>query len=252
LKEKGRKALRIAGFALIAAGLCVVGYYTYHIIAINAGTQNTLLEAEQLLGDMNAYTGAPQASLSPDAAQGDSLDTDSADDSVDDWPNDPFIDAQDETMDDKAASGTRDPNATPRPPSTKVIGMLVFNSLGGRKVPVLEGDAKKGLAKGAVHHPRSSPPGGVGNCVIFGHRDTVFRGFGSLKVGDTILLEVPGSDPGTKTVYTYGIISMAVINPDDPRIYKSYAGKVMTLVTCYPFHYVGAAPQRYIVVAQMQ
>ena len=82
--------------------------------------------------------------------------------------------------------------------------------------------------------------------MIFGHRNTVFSGFGKLKVGDIIRLEVPG------TVYRYSIASMAVVDPDDPRIFKAYGGKVMTLVTCYPFNYVGAAPRRYIVVAQLQ
>ena len=60
--------------------------------------------------------------------------------------------------------------------------------------------------------------------MIFGHRNTVFRGFAKLKVGDTITLEVPGADPGSKTVYTYSIISMAVVTPDDPRIFRAIRG----------------------------
>jgi sortase A len=149
------------------------------------------------------------------------------------------------TGDTASVNGNHGPEGTARP-QPSVIGMLVFESLGNRKVPVLEGVTAQDLAKGAAHHPRTSPPGAAGNCVIFGHRDTVFRGFDKLKVGDVIRLEVPGN------AYSYKIVSMAVVEPGDPRIFMAYGGRVMTLVTCYPFRYVGSAPQRYIVVAQLQ
>jgi sortase A len=228
-----RLALKIMGFVLIAAGLAAVGYAIYDLIDMNTAGQDSLLEAEQLLGDMDAYTGAPGATFAP----GVTLDPSDIGDM-------PAIDM----------GGTEPPQGGaqggPSKPA-KAMGILVFESLGNRKVPVLEGVTVSDLRRGAAHHSKTSPPGGVGNCVIFGHRDTVFRGFGSLKEGDTIRLEVPGED-GEKIVYKYKIISMAVVEPGDPRIYKAYGEKVMTLVTCYPFRYVGAAPKRYIVVTQLQ
>jgi sortase A len=229
-----RLALKIMGFVLIVAGLATVGYAIYDIIEMNTAGQDSLLEAEQLLGDMDAYTGAPDVTFAPGGTLNPS--------DIGDMPD---ID----TGETEPPQGSGQGGAS-KP--AKVLGMLVFESLGGRKVPVLEGVTAADLKRGAAHHSRTSPPGGVGNCVIFGHRDTVFRGFGSLKEGDTIRLEVPGEEEGTKTVYKYKIISMAVVEPGDPRIFKAYGDKVMTLVTCYPFRYVGAAPKRYIVVTQLQ
>ena len=86
MKNTLRNIIKIAGIVLIAAGICVVGYYTYDLIATNASTQNSLLEAEQLLGDMAAYTGSPAArcdSQPPDAAYSPgSLGTDSPDQDI--------------------------------------------------------------------------------------------------------------------------------------------------------------------------
>lgn len=247
MKEIGRKVLKIAGIVLIAAGLCVVGYYTYNIISMDTAADESVLEAEELLAAQEfveemdgAYTGEPLDSLAPDATY------------------EPSGEEGDAVADIEAAlnstsgaeevnSGTPGPQGTAKPKKkSSVSGLLVFESLGGRKVAVLEGVTNSTLARGAAHHPRTSKPGAEGNCVIFGHRNTVFRGFGKLKAGAVIRLEVPGQ------VYKYTVISTAVVEPDDPRIFKAYGDKIMTLVTCYPFSYVGSAPQRYIVVAKLQ
>lgn len=271
MTDTRRKAIRFVGFALIAAALCVIGYSAYDIISANFNTQDSLTEAEQLVGDANAYAGSADETPPPDAAYDTGVPQANGDSAADGQQTGP------ETGDATAAGGAGatgmpvasganptnkpaksvdgsggssgngsggGPRSTPAKPT--VIGMLVFNSLGGRKVPVLEGVTDKSLASGAAHQPSTSPPGGVGNCVIFGHRNTVFRGFGRLKVGDTIQLKVPGK------TYTYAIQSMAVVEPDDARIWQSYGEAAMTLVTCYPFNYIGAAPHRYIVVAVLR
>jgi sortase A len=238
------------------AGLCVVGYYTYNILAMDAADQESVREAEELLNNPDAYIDG-------------SVDYESSDENPEVTPGetyDPFSDPDAAAGEAEAAlnataaagaaatasakSGTSGPQGTSTPKKSNVMGLLVFESLGGRKVAVLEGVTNRDLARGAAHHPRTSKPGAAGNCVIFGHRNTVFRGFGKLKAGDIIRLEVPGESG--KIVYRYSVISTAVVDPDDPKIFKAYGDKIMTLVTCYPFNYVGAAPQRYIVVAKVQ
>jgi sortase A len=236
--------VRIAGLVIMAAALVAIGYSAWNLISADLDTQESLQEAEQLIGEMDAYTGSPQATLSPD----ETLDPNGV------QPEDTAIIPGDGNTGDNggnpASSAVSGSNATAKPNSggskSSVIGLLVFNSLGGRKVPVLEGATAKELSRGAAHHPRSSAPGAVGNCVIFGHRNTVFRSFGKLKVGDTIRLDVKGAS------YTYAISSMEVVEPDDSRIFQAYSEHVMTLVTCYPFDFVGSAPHRYIVVAKLQ
>lgn len=241
----------------------MVGYFTYNIIATNAQTEESLLEAEQLLGDMKAYGGGALDAQPQDAT------LDPGGTGIDGTPaapagsGDPGATANQDSQGNTGKQGNSgqqggsgkqgSPAPAPTPkPKPQVIGLMVFESLGGRKVALLDGSNDEALSRGAAHHPRTVAPGASGNCVIFGHRNTVFRGFDKLKVGHTIRVEVPGEEAGSKIVYKYKIVSMAVVEPNDPKVFQSYGGKVMTLVTCYPFHYVGPAPQRYMVVAELQ
>ncbi len=235
MPERLRKLLRITGMVLITVSLCAIGYAAYTLISTEISTNQGLDDVEQMLLDFEAFTGYPEDSALPTepGGSGDSLQTMTPDESA----TETAISATPEASGSEATDG---PDGEPAKKPV-YLGKLVFPSL-GRSVAVREGATKADLASGAAHHPRSSPAGAVGNCVIFGHRNTVFRGFDKLKDGDTIKLEVPG------TTYSYHITSMAVVEPDDPRIFKAYGDKVMTLVTCYPFHYAGSAPQRYIVI----
>ncbi len=238
MSEWLRKTLRITGMVLITASLCAIGYAAYTLISTEISTNQGLDDVEQMLRDFEAFTGYPEGSALPTNMAG-------GGDNPTNTPDESAIATETETAASAAPEATSG-EATDAPdngPAKKPIylGKLVFPSL-GRSVAVREGATKADLASGAAHHPRSSPAGAVGNCVIFGHRNTVFRGFDKLKDGDTVKLEVPGA------TYSYRIASMAVVEPDDRRIFKAYGEKVMTLVTCYPFHYAGSAPQRYIVV----
>jgi LPXTG-site transpeptidase (sortase) family protein len=258
LDDRLRKPLRIAGLLLIAAALCAIGYFAWSRISLRINEDSSLEEAEQLISDMNAYTGEPPGSAQPGGTAGPGTAAPSGSAAVSVPPNgagDPGgspegsagskpTAGKDNSSGDTAVSGGRSGNKTPT--KSTVIGMLIFDSLGGRKVPVLEGATAQQLSRGAAHHPSSSKPGAVGNCVIYGHRDTVFRSFGKLKVGDTIRLQVPGK------TFTYRIIKMAVVEPGDPQIFHADERAVMTLVTCYPFNYIGAAPHRYMVQAVLQ
>lgn len=240
MKDGRRKAFKITGLVIIAAALCAIGYASWNLISTEINTNNSLQEAEQMLAEMNAYTGLQQGNQTdtPLSTGGQPEDTDRRIEGPDDTyipvTQSPFVILPSA----KPNSGTRD--------KPEYTGILVFESLGNRKVAVLEGADERNLDKGAVHHSRSSPPGKVGNCVIYGHRNTVFRGFGGLQTGDIIRMEAPGE------AFTYKIQSMSVVEPGDPVIFKAYSQKIMTLVTCYPFNFAGAAPKRYIVICILQ
>jgi LPXTG-site transpeptidase (sortase) family protein len=263
LKDGWRKVIKIAGITLIAAAICVIGYSAWNLLTTEVDTQKSVTLVEQMLDNpdatVNDFVDDGSSEDMQGATPGDAYDPFSDQDGssadVTDGPDSPT----DATAGPGSTSATRPPrNGTPGPQGTSaprksnLMGLLVFESLGGRKVAVRNGVTERDLSSGAAHHPRTSLPGGIGNCVIFGHRNTVFSGFGRLKLGDIIRLEVPGIEPGARIVYRYSIVSMAVVEPTDPIIYKNYGDKYMTLVTCYPFNYVGAAPHRYIVVAKLQ
>jgi sortase A len=111
------------------------------------------------------------------------------------------------------------------------------------KIPVIEGTHEDELSVGAGHYAGSVLPGEGDNCVIAGHRDTVFRKMGQLKKGD--LLQV-----STKQgVFTYRIRKMWITDPDDRTVIVSRDEPILTLATCYPFTFIGPAPKRYIMEA---
>ena len=88
--------------------------------------------------------------------------------------------------------------------------------------------------------------GQPGNLGIAGHRDGFFRGLKDIELGDTIELQLPG---GTDR---YAVSQIQVVAPEDTYVLRQQSEPTLTLVTCYPFYYVGSAPKRYIVTAYIE
>lgn len=104
------------------------------------------------------------------------------------------------------------------------------------------------LEKGPGHIPGSELPGeetGRRNCVITAHRDSHFRHLGWLRKGHRIELETP--DGGKMS---YRVVSREIVRPDTVRVLQPTPEPRLTLITCYPFNYIGAAPKRLVVVAE--
>jgi sortase A len=110
---------------------------------------------------------------------------------------------------------------------------------------VLEGTDDGTLRRGAGHIEDTPFPGQPGNIGIAGHRDTVFRPLRGIHVGDP--LDLTTGD----RVYHYRIKKTSIVGPDDVYVLDPTSEPSMTLVTCYPFEYVGHAPRRFIVQAQL-
>jgi len=111
------------------------------------------------------------------------------------------------------------------------------------EVPVLEGTDKRILNHAVGRIPGTARLGEGGNIGLAGHRDGFFRGLKDVTVGDTVELRGP-----TGTV-AYKVDQLSVVAPQDVSVLNPKSGPSLTLVTCYPFYFVGAAPQRYIVSA---
>lgn len=108
---------------------------------------------------------------------------------------------------------------------------------------VLEGSDDGTLARGAGHIEDTAFPGQSGNIGIAGHRDTTFRTVRDLRTGDP--LELATAD----RVYRYLITSTFIVEPEDVYVLDAGDRPMLTLVTCYPFTYIGHAPHRYIIQA---
>jgi sortase A len=115
----------------------------------------------------------------------------------------------------------------------------------GIEVPVLEGTDDLTLNRGAGHLPGTALPGHPGNMAITGHRDGFFRGLKDVAPGDTIEVDRHGRTD------KYLVRSIKIVLPSDTSVLNPTQDSTLTLITCYPFYFVGAAPQRYIVQASL-
>lgn len=113
------------------------------------------------------------------------------------------------------------------------------------EVPVFAGTDDLTLNRGAGRIIGTPRPGEPGNSGIAGHRDGFFRGLKDVSVGDKIEIE---TESGTET---FAIDRIVIVDPSDVSVLKSEPGPALTLVTCYPFYFIGSAPQRYIVHASL-
>jgi LPXTG-site transpeptidase (sortase) family protein len=134
-------------------------------------------------------------------------------------------------------------NTLARKPRT-IIGRLLIPTL-NMSVMVLEGTDRWTLNRAVGHIENTDLPGDTGNVGISGHRDGFFRNLGHIGKGDEISLVT------TDRTYTYQVESTQIVKPKDIQVLAPSAQPILTLVTCYPFYYVGDAPDRFIVKAKL-
>ncbi|HVN76528.1 MAG TPA: class D sortase [Thermoanaerobaculaceae bacterium] len=124
------------------------------------------------------------------------------------------------------------------------LGWIAIPRLGVRSV-IVEGDDDLTLSFAAGHVPGTALPGAPGNAALAGHRDSVFSGLAHVRDGDVVLVTTPSAR------YRYVVSSTEVVGPDDVSALDAGGGTSLTLITCFPFRYVGPAPRRYVVRARL-
>jgi sortase A len=133
--------------------------------------------------------------------------------------------------------------ASKSPPSVAVIGRLSVKRL-HLSAMVREGIDRHTLELAVGHIPATALPGETGNIGVAGHRDTFFRGLKDLRNGDEVQFTTAHGD------FKYVVESAIVVEPDDVSVLAASSENVLTMVTCYPFSYIGAAPNRFVVRAR--
>lgn len=129
-------------------------------------------------------------------------------------------------------------------PKGEIVAKLEIPKIGLDTI-IVEGIDNSTLKKGPGHYPGTVLPGQRGNCIIASHRDTFFRNVGELDINDPIKVSMAGYN------YTYVVTNKQVVKPTDLTPMNPTSYPALTLITCYPFHYIGPAPKRYIVTAQL-
>jgi sortase A len=123
-----------------------------------------------------------------------------------------------------------------------VLGRLDIPRL-GLSVAVLQGTNSRMLRLGTGHIEGTPLPGEVGNIGIAGHRDTYFRRLKDIRKNDEIQFQAATG------LFRYQVDWVKVVAPDDLSVLSPSSESALTLVTCYPFYFVGPAPKRFVVRA---
>jgi sortase A len=126
-----------------------------------------------------------------------------------------------------------------------VVGLLTIPRL-ALSVIAVEGDDERMLRIAAGHLPDTPLPWQEGNASFAGHRDTFFRALRDLRVGDRIEIAT------TRGTFRYRVMRTLIVDPGDVSVLQPFDGTRLTLITCYPFSYLGDAPQRFIVQAERE
>ncbi|SDZ28680.1 class D sortase [Thermoactinomyces sp. DSM 45892] len=113
------------------------------------------------------------------------------------------------------------------------------------KIPIIEGTNEDELERGVGHYSKSVLPGEPDNAVLSGHRDTVFRQMGNMQLGDELRVVT------IRETFVYVIQKMWTTDALDRTVIVPREKPVLTLTTCYPFSYIGPAPERYIIEAHL-
>ena len=145
-------------------------------------------------------------------------------------------------------TGTKPPASPAVRPAPSVskdgwIGRIEIPRLGLSAV-LAEGTSEATLRRAAGHIEGTPLPGQPGNVGIAGHRDTFFRPLRNIRKDDIVVLDTLSGK------YSYRVTFTKIVDPSAVEVLAPSAGDTLTLVTCYPFYYVGSAPDRFIVRAE--
>ena len=131
-----------------------------------------------------------------------------------------------------------------RPEVGESYGVLEIPLL-DETLPIYYGVESEQLKKGIGQVNRTALPGEGNNTILSGHRDTVLRNLGKLEVGDQLIASTAAG------MFTYRITKINIVDKDDLTVISPKPRDTLTLITCYPFYFIGPAPQRYVISAEL-
>ncbi|NCT36129.1 class D sortase [Bacillus sp. EB93] len=131
-----------------------------------------------------------------------------------------------------------------RPETGDLMGELYIPKIEAT-LPIYHGTYEDELEKGVGHYAWSVLPGEKDNSVLSGHRDTIFRDLGEVGEGDLLIAK---TEAGT---FTYKVRKVRIVDADDRTVIVPKPKATLTVTTCYPFSYIGSAPERYVLVADL-
>ncbi|MFT8322472.1 MAG: class D sortase [Bacillus sp. (in: firmicutes)] len=125
-----------------------------------------------------------------------------------------------------------------------LIGSIYLPSV-QKSMNIYEGTDHDILEKGIGHFSQSALPGQQNNSILSGHRDTFFRVLKDIQQNDSIYIQLDNRE------FQYKVRKMEIVSAENQTVLTAKSRPILTLTTCYPFYFLGNAPQRYIVTADL-
>ena len=125
----------------------------------------------------------------------------------------------------------------------EVIGQIEIPRLGIQAI-IAQGDTGEVLRHAVGHIPETTLPGEMGNVGLAGHRDRLFRKLHAVQPGDIVILKTPSE------TFRFQVETTSVVPPANVEVLRSSNRRELTLITCFPFDFVGSAPNRFVVHAR--
>jgi LPXTG-site transpeptidase (sortase) family protein len=226
-----------APLVLFLIGCFALGYYAYDILDARFFQDDQSRQFDQALRDAHD---SPANSLTPNRTPEDALhaealaDLKSRANQTSAAPKMPAL----------AESGAVNESAQPEIATGNApLGRIEIPSL-GLSAMIHEGTSSRTLQRGVGHITGTALLGKSGNVGLAAHRDTFFRELRDIQAGDDIKLTTL-----TGTI-VYRVELISIVEPEDSRVLRDSSENILTLVTCYPFSYIGSAPKRFIVRAR--
>ncbi|MEX3914276.1 class D sortase [Bacillus paralicheniformis] len=230
------KKIRVLGIILVLVGGIFGGHAVWELYATKEQTDHSLEKAKALVNQNNHQK---QNEDTNDESKNKNKETKGEKTTIETSVN------ENEKRKDNSKSRTDNLKTKDqyKPQTGDVAGLLTIPSINA-ELPIVEGTDPNDLAKGVGHYKGSFYPEQNGQIVLSGHRDTVFRRAGELRKGDTLRVDTGYGG------YDYIIKDMKIVSKDDNSIITlQHEKEELILTTCYPFSYIGDAPDRYIIYA---
>lgn len=142
---------------------------------------------------------------------------------------------------------TKNKKVNSAPEKLKVDHMQAFGTLTipklDKTLAIVEGADEDALAQGVGHMSKTALPGQGEQIILSGHRDTVFRSFDQIEIGDTFVVKMPYGE------YKYKIKKTDIVSANDTSVVGGTGEEALVVSTCYPFDYIGNAPDRFVTYA---
>jgi sortase A len=234
-----------APLVLFLVGCFALGYYAYDILDAHFSQNDQSRRFDQAVRDAHGKSASPLAANKSPADQLHAealadLKAQSAHAPTSPWPVLPNFDESSAPHD---PSGPNEVTAPSGSAGNLPLGRIEIQSI-GLSAMIQEGTGGKTLQRGVGHITGTAQLGHSGNAGLAGHRDTFFRKLRDIHKGDEIkLTTLAGS-------FVYRVELISIVEPDDSSVLRDSRQNILTLVTCYPFSYIGPAPKRFIVRAR--